>query len=82
MSTKTYDQYYSDGTHKTFLRKKQGRTPSGLGKPKKYRLYEKDERRLDILKKRFGYLYNENEIIREAVRIYLDNSMGTELVNT
>ena len=80
MASKTYVQRYADGTSKEFKRKKQGRKSSGLGKLEKYRLYEEDNRRLEILKNKLGYLYNKNEIVRIAVKIYLDNSVGTELL--
>ena len=60
---------------------KQGRTPYGLGKPKKYRLHEGDERRLLIMKSNLGEYYNENEIVRTAVKLYLDNFVPTELLN-
>ena len=81
MSSKTYLQHYADGSAKWFTRKKQGRKPSGLGKLKKYRLYADDEIRLIELKEKLGQYYNENEIIRNAVRLYL-NSVGTELVKS
>jgi len=80
MSSKTYIQHYVNGTTKKFKRKKQGRIPSGLGKPEKYRLYEEDNRRLENLKNKLGYLYNKNEIVRIAVKLYLDNSVPPELL--
>lgn len=59
--------------------KKQGRKPSGLGKLKKYRLYLEDEERLKVLRDRFGYYYNENEIVRSAVKLYLDNYLNNSV---
>ena len=82
MASKTYTQHYVDGTKKDFQRKKQGRKPSGLGKLDKYRLYEKDEERLLILKDKLGSYYNKNEIVRNAVKIYLDNFVPTELLKS
>ena len=80
MASKIYTQCYVDGTKKNFRRKKQGRKPSGFGKLGKYRLYEKDEERLSTLKKNLGAYYNKNDIVRNAVKIYLDNFVPTELL--
>jgi hypothetical protein len=80
MASKTYKQNYVDGSSKWFTRKRQGRKPSGLGKLKKYRLYANDEDKLMELKASLGQYYNENEIVRNAVHLYLNNSVGTELV--
>ena len=80
MASKTYIQYYADGTQKRFIRKKQGRTPSGLGKPKSIRLKESDEIKMNILKEKLGYCWNENEFIRTAVSEKLCNSVYTELL--
>lgn len=80
MASKTYIQHYADGTKKEFLRKKQGRKPSGLGKPKLIRLKETDEEKMKILKEKFGYYWNENDFIREAVSEKLCNSVYTELL--
>jgi len=71
---------YEINGHKYKRSIRQGRRPSGLGKLRKYRLYSKDEERLEIIKKNLGYLYNENEIIRTALKIYLDNFVPTELL--
>jgi hypothetical protein len=60
---------------------RQGRTPSGLGKSQKYRLYENDEKRLLIIKSNLGEYYNKNKIVRIAVKLYLDNFVPTELLN-
>ena len=60
---------------------RQGRNPSGLGKPKLVRLYESDEDVLRKAKDKLGYLYNENELIRSAVNYYL-KSVYIELINT
>jgi hypothetical protein len=81
MASNFYSVETMDG--KTILYKReniQGRKPSGLGEIKKYRLYESDERKLKILKSKLGYLYNENEIVREAVKNYLCNSIPLELL--
>ena len=59
---------------------RQGRKPSGLGKSEKYRLYKKDEERLLIVKSNLGEYYNKNEIVRIAVKLYLDNFIPTELL--
>lgn len=65
MASKTYIQYYSDGTQKKLRRRiKQGRKPSGLGRPKLVRLYLEDEEKMELLKEKLGYLYNENELGR------------------
>jgi hypothetical protein len=80
MASKTYLQHYADGSEKWFTRKKQGRKPSGLGILKKYRLYAEDEIKLMELKQSLGNYYNENEIIRNAVHLYLNNYVGTESV--
>lgn len=80
MASKTYIQHYVDETSKEFLRKKQGRISSGLGKPKLVRLKEIDEEKMRILKEKLGYYWNENEFIREAVSEKLCNSVYTELL--
>ena len=80
MASKTKIQHYVDGSSKKFLRKKQGRIPSGLGKPKLVRLKETDEEKINILKEKLGYYWNENEFIREAVSEKLCNSVYTELL--
>lgn len=80
MSSKTYIQHYVDGTSKKFLRKKQGRIPSGLGRPKLVRLKETDEEKMGILKEKLGIYWNENEFIRTAVSEKLSNSVYTELL--
>lgn len=82
MASKTYIQYYSDGTQKKLRRRiKQGRKPSGLGRPKLVRLYLEDEEKMELLKEKLGYLYNENELIRQAVHKIM-NSVYTELLKT
>ena len=80
MASKTYVQYYADGTSKEFRRKKQGGKPSGLGKLKSTRLYPTDETLLNRLKEKFGVYWNENEFIRNAVHDKLCNSVYTELL--
>lgn len=80
MASKNYTQYYADGSNKKLMRRiKQGRKPSGLGKPKLVRLYAEDEEKMKILKEKLGYLYNENELVRDAVHKII-NSVYTELV--
>ena len=82
MASNIYTQHYSDGTSRKLKRLiKQGRKPSRLGKPKKFRLYREDEDKLIELKEILGSYYNENDIVRNAVHQYLlSNSVGTELV--
>lgn len=82
MASKTVVIQFVDGSKKEFKRTKQGRRPSGLGKVEKFRLYESDNRRLEILKTNLGYLYNKNSIVRNAVKFYLDNFVPTELFNS
>ena len=82
MASKIVVRSFADGSIRAFQRKKQGRKPSGLGKLDKYRLYEKDEERLLILKDKLGSYYNKNEIVRNAVKIYLDNFVPTELLKS
>lgn len=79
MASKAYLQHYADGTSKWFMRKRQGRIPSGLGTARKYRLFIEDENKLMELKKSLGKYYNENEIVRIAVHFYLSNFVPTEL---
>lgn len=82
MASKTYKQYYADGTIKLLRRSiKQGRKPGGLGKPKLIRLYAEDEEKMKVIKEKLGYLFNENEIVRQAVHKII-NSVYTELVKT
>ena len=80
MASKTVIRTFADGSKKEYKRCRQGRKTSGLGKPEKFRLFEEDNRRLEILKNKLGYLYNKNDIVRIAVKIYLDNSVPTELL--
>lgn len=80
MASKIKIQYCSDGTCKKFVRKKQGRISSGLGKPKLVRLKEIDEKKMKRIKEKLGYYWNENEFIREAVSEKLCNSVYTELL--
>lgn len=53
----------------------------GLGKPKLIRLYDETEKKLEELRPQFGYLYNENQIVRDAVKKAVD-LIYTELVKT
>lgn len=79
MANNIYTQHYADGSSALKRRRdKQGRKPSGLAKPRLYRLRQDDVGLLDALKNRLGYLYNENEIVRDAVHRGL--SVYTELV--
>ena len=81
MASNTYTIKAIDGSVQTYKRHtKQGRKSSGLGKPKLVRLREDDEKVLQMMKEMLGYLYNENEIIRNAVHVYLSNSVYTELL--
>jgi hypothetical protein len=48
-----------------------GRKPLGLGKPVIRRLYKADEAILAEMKIEMGYLYNESQIVRDAVHAYL-----------
>jgi hypothetical protein len=82
MASNLYTRKTADGKITTYTRKgTQGRKPIGLSKPKLYRLSESTRRELDELKIKFGYLYNENEIIRFAAEKHI-HSIYTELVNT
>ena len=82
MASKVYRQYYSDGSSQLLRRKtKQGRNPIGLGKPKLIRLYAEDEEKMKVIKEKLGYLFNENEIVRDAVHKIII-SIYTELVKT
>ena len=82
MASNSYIQYYSDGSQKRLRRRiKQGRKPSGLGKPKLIRLYAEDEEKMKVLKEKLGYLYNENELVRQAVH-QIVYSVYTELLKT
>lgn len=81
MASNSYMQYYADGTKKKVRRSvKQGRRPRGLTKPRLYRLYKEDEEKMKLIKDRFGYMYNENEFVRDAVHEKLINSVYTELL--
>jgi hypothetical protein len=80
MASKTLIRIFVDGSKKKFKRKRQGRTPSGLGKPKLIRLKLSDEEKIKLLKEKFGYYWNENEFIRDAVSEKLCNSVYIELL--
>lgn len=83
MASNSYTQYYSDGMQKQLRRRvKQGRRPSGLGRPKLIRLCAEDEEKMKILKEKFGMYWNENEFIRSAVSEKLCNSVYTELLKS
>lgn len=82
MASRTYIQSYADGTQKKFVRRKQGRKSSGLGKLKSIRLWKVDEESMKILKEKYGYFWNENEFIRSAVSEKLLNSVYTELLKS
>jgi predicted transcriptional regulator len=82
MSSLIGTQSHVDGTTTKYRRaKKQGRKSSGLGKPTLYRLYKETEMKLKELRPKFGYLYNENQIVRDAVKKAVD-SIYTELVKS
>ena len=83
MASKTYTQAYEDGTIKAVRRSvRQGRKPTGLGRAEKFRLYESDNKRLETLKEVLGYFFNKNEIVIDAVKMYLDNYVPTESVKS
>ena len=82
MASRTYIQSYADGTQKKFVRRKQGRKPSGLGKSKLVRLWQVDEEKMKVLKTKYGEYWNENEFIRDAVSEKLSNSVYTELLKS
>ena len=83
MASKTYKQYYADGSSKVLIRStKQGRKPSGLAKPKLIRLYEVDEEKMKLLKDKLGSYWNENDFIRSAVSEKLSNSVYTEFLKS
>ena len=80
MSTNVYKRTTADGITTAYSRKgTQGRKPSGLGKPKLYRLFASDEEILKLLEMKLGKYYNENEIVRDAVHKAVE-SIYTELV--
>jgi hypothetical protein len=80
MASNIYTRATVDGKVTAYSRKgSQGRKPSGLGKPKLYRLFAKDEEILRLLEIRLGEYYNENEIVREAVHKAVE-SIYTELL--
>ena len=82
MSSNTYTQRTADGQCKQYRRStRQGRRPLGLGKPKLVRLHDETESKLEFIKSKLGYLYNENQIVLEAVRKTVD-LIYTELLNT
>ena len=58
---------------------RQGARPLGLGKPFVQRLFEEDERILELVKKNLGCFYNKNDFVRSAVKYYINN-IYTELL--
>lgn len=73
MATLTYIQAHADGTRITMRRSvPQGRKPSGLGRPKLYRLFAEDVEILAIMEEKLGCMYNENEIVRTAVHTAIE----------
>lgn len=83
MASKHYEIINIDGNVQKYKRAiKQGRPPSGLGKPFIVRLLQKDEDKLLQMKNELGYLYNKNEIVRDAVHLYLSSFVYTELLNS
>ena len=82
MAPNIYQRRTADSKITWYTRKgTQGRKPSGLGKPKLYRLFESDEEILKLLEIKLGDYYNENEIVRNAVHKAVE-SIYTELVKT
>ena len=82
MASNFYEQHTVDGKRIVTKRSaKQGRKPSGLAKPRLVRLYAVDEQKLVTISEQLGYLFNANEIIRQAVHNQI-NSVYTELVKT
>ena len=80
MSANVYVQHTADGrSHMARRSVRQGRRPSGLGKPVLVRLYAEDEQIQDRLQERLGRFYNRNQIIRDAVAA--KRSIYTELLN-
>jgi len=82
MANNTYLRQTVDGKTTAYTRKgTQGRKPSGLGKPKLYRLFAEDEKILKLLEIKLGSYYNENEIVRNAVHKAVE-SIYTEFVKS
>jgi hypothetical protein len=79
MASNIYTRHTITGDTMHTRKGTQGRKPSGLGKPKLYRLYNKTNEKLAAISEILGYLYNENEIVREAVEKHVD-FIYTELV--
>jgi hypothetical protein len=79
MASKTVIRRYADGTSKEYRRKKQGRKPAGLAKAQLVRLYSDSKEQMNRLADVYGYCWNENEFIRDAVREKLSNSIYIEL---
>jgi len=82
MASTSYIQHYTDGSQKRVRRiKPQGRKPRGLSDPELYRLYAETDEKLAVIKSKMGYLFNKNQIVRDAVKKHVD-SVYTELLNT
>ena len=80
MASNTYTRTTVNNKTSSYTRKgTQGRKPSGLGKPKLYRLKNETVEKLVVIAEKLGQYYNENEIIREAVEKHVD-CIYTELV--
>ena len=80
MASNTYQRRTVDGVITTYTRKgTQGRKPSGLAKPKLYRLDTETRIKLDYISTRLGDFMNENEIVREGVKNHVE-SIYTELL--
>jgi len=82
MASNKYSRKTVDGKTTWYSREgSQGRKPSGLGKPKLYRLFASDEEILKLLEIKLGDYYNENEIVRDAVHKAVE-SVYTELLKS
>ena len=83
MASSVYVQHYYNGTSRTVRRSaRQGRKPGGFGRARLVRPYQEDEAKLEKLAEKFGYCWNENQFIRDAIRDKLRNSVYAELLNT
>ena len=68
MASNTYIQHTVGGkSHLAKRSVKQGRKPSGLGKPILIRLYEEDEIIFSQMENVMGEYFNLNQTVREAV---------------
>ena len=83
MAANIYTRTTADGETRKYNRSgTQGRKPSGLSKPFLIRIYSADVERMTLLAANLGEYWNQNDFVREAVRLRLDelsNSVYTEL---